>query len=130
MTARLLLFVAFLGAGAASAQELDNCNQKCSDTMITCMGKCSGDMRCANPCQTRMSDCMKRCQDTPQKTTSTGGKGKKCFGADGSKMPCGDYKQTKAPKPSKGSPEEDAQYPNEAAKNLSKDPNFKGVAPQ
>lgn len=127
---RLLLLTVVLGAGLAAAQEgPDSCNSKCSETMSQCMGKCAGNMKCANPCQTRMMDCMKRCQEQPQKGASTAGKGKKCYGADGSKMPCGDFKAVKPNTKVKPEDDDEAQYPNNSAKDLAKDPNFKGAAP-
>lgn len=130
MTMRLFVLTTALLAPLAFAQEMDSCNAKCQDNMMTCMQKCGGDMRCTNSCQNRMMDCMKRCQKGPpsKQTTSTNNKQKKCFGADGRKVPCGDYKPTPPP-PKHVKEEDEAMYPNKAAKELQNDPNFKGAMP-
>lgn len=123
---RLAALVVGLGCAAAAAQEqeMDRCSAKCTDGMGTCLEKCSSNMKCANGCNARMTDCLTRCQ-APNKAVTTGGKDKKCFGADGKRVQCGDYKPIKAPKPGPEDPAE--QYPNKAAKDLQKDPNFKAA---
>ena len=115
---RPFLLCVVLSASAAWAQ--DACTEKCSGTMSTCIGSCGGEERCSNGCVKHMQDCMTHCSQKPQKMAQN--KTKKCFGANGKNMPCPDAKEP--PRPPKGANEDNEVYPNKAAKDLAKDPNF------
>ena len=124
MSFRLAAIAVGLWVGTAWAQgTMDACNQKCSDKMMGCMQKCQSDMKCAGRCQNQMQSCMSGCNAAPAEVSTADAK-KKCFGADGRKIPCATYKPTK---PSKKQ-EDKGEYPNKAAKDLSSDPDFKGAA--
>lgn len=110
----------FLFASGAWAQ--DACAEKCSTTMTTCIGSCGNEERCANNCTNHMQSCMTHCSQKPQKMAQN--KSKKCVGANGKNMPCPDYKEP--PRPAKNSDDNEV-YPNKAAKDLAKDPNFTGA---
>lgn len=128
---RLVLVVVLGLASAASAQGMDPCNQKCSDKMMKCIQSCGTEMKCSTRCQNQMQSCAQTCLAQPQAVT-TGDAKKQCFGADGRRMPCGTYKPQKAPPrklPTTDDPNDKEQYPNQAAKDLAKDPNFKGAVP-
>lgn len=127
---RSLLWVVLLVPPAGFAQEVDPCNARCADQMSGCMQKCTDGGKCGNSCQNRMMDCMKRCQVQPAnaKQSATNDPKKKCFGADGRKIACPDYKVQKGSKKVKD--EDEAQFPNQAAKDLANNPEFKGAGEQ
>jgi hypothetical protein len=113
------LLGAFLFASATWAQ--DACSEKCSNTMTTCIGSCGGEQRCSTGCTDHMQSCMASCGQRPQKMTQN--RPKKCIGANGKNMPCPEAKEP--PRPPKNT-EDNEVYPNQAAKDLAKDPNFTG----
>ena len=114
-----LLALLCLSSGPAWAQ--DACSEKCSTGVPACIGKCEGEPRCSNNCTKRMADCMARCNQKPEKSAA---KGKKCTGANGKAIQCPDYRE---PKRAKDRAEPEEEYPNKAAQDLAKDPNFRDV---
>ncbi len=83
------------------------------------MAKCESSQKCAGHCNNRMNDCTMRCAAAPEKQ---GKKDKKCTGADGKRMPC--FEKTAKPD-TRLRPEPEEVYPNKAADDLAKDPEFK-----
>lgn len=119
---RLLLIAVGLTGAAGLAQGVSPCEQSCGDTMAGCINRCGPDRTCSGGCITHLTDCNQKCMDNG-KIKAAQLKQRMCPGATGRLVPCAEMETPQRAAPRKK--HRSAIYPNQAAKDLMKDPRNK-----